>query len=184
MPKPAVRAVAALLLVLAAPTLAAAAEPDAPLGVEVDGDPAAFVVDGFSLHVGVVGPWRRIDFGVFSIDEPAFLHGNEGWSTELRGWGLNWELIGALGPGFFAGVGATLAIRSYALDGSGMSVERHQLLVGPHVGWRFQLGRHLYLSPWLAVEYAYRGDAVTIAGKRFDDRPYVIFPTVYLGWRF
>jgi len=179
-------AAAVSMLVLAAHAAPVAADepPAEPVRVEVDGDPAAFFVDGFSLHVAVVGAWRRIDFGVFSIDEPAFLHGNDGWSTELRGWGMNWEFLGGLGAGFFAGVGATFAIRTYRLDGSDLSVERHQLLVGPHIGWRFQLGRHLYLSPWLAVQYAYRGDEVTLAGERFDDRPYVIFPTVYLGWRF
>jgi hypothetical protein len=151
-------AAAVLVLLLALPGSARAAEaPDERVRVEVDGDP---------------------------FDEPGFLHGNEGWSTQIRGYGMNWELIGALGPGFFAGVGATFLIRTYTYDASATAVERHQVFVGPHIGWRFELTRHLYVAPSLAVQYAYRGDEVTVNGETFDDKPYVIFPTVYLGWKF
>ncbi len=178
-------AVVALLLVLAlVPTLAAADEPD--VRVEADGDPAAFFVDGFSLHVAVVGPWRRFDFGCYSVDEPGFLHGNDGWSVQMRGYGVNWDyfLDASSYTGFFAGLGVNLIVRTYALDSAAMSVARHQIIVGPHFGWRFQLTQHFYVEPWLAIEYAYRGDDVTIAGQKFDDRPYALFPTLYAGWRF
>jgi hypothetical protein len=155
-----------------------------PIGVEVDGDPAAFFIDGFSLHVAVTGPWRRLDLGVYAIDEPKLIYGQDGWRTELRAWGLGWEAVGGLGPGFFAGVTAQLAVRTYIHEASETVVERHQLFVGPHIGYRIMLGDHFYLAPWLAVLYAYRGDEVTVAGDRFDDVPYVIFPTVYAGWKF
>jgi hypothetical protein len=169
------------LLLIALPLRAHAGE---PVHVEADGDPAAFFVDGFSLHVAVVGPWQRLDFGCYSIDEPHFLHGQDGWSTEMRGYGLNWDYFFFADGGLFAGLGVNLVVRTYLLDDAGLSAERHQLIVGPHLGWRFWLGDHLYLAPWLAVEYAYRGDEVRLANQRFDDRPYVIFPTVYMGWRF
>jgi hypothetical protein len=152
--------------------------------VEVDGDPAAYFVDGYSLHVAVVGAWQRIDLGCYAVDEPGFLHGNEGWDVSLRAWTLGWEHFFSGDDGFFAGLSVAVAVRTYALAGTTLAVERHQLLVGPHVGWRFMLGAHFYLEPWLAVQYAYRGDAVTLDGRRFDDRPYVVFPTLYAGWRF
>jgi hypothetical protein len=177
------RAAAAAFVVLLA-TSAASADERPGVRVEVDGDPAAFFVDGYSLHVAVVGPWRRLDLGCYAVDEPGFLHGNDGWDVELRAWTLGWDYFVSGEDGFFAGVSAALAIRTYALAGTQLAVERHQLLVGPHIGWRFMLGPHFYLEPWLAVQYAYRGDAVTLGGETFDDRPYVIFPTVYAGWRF
>jgi hypothetical protein len=171
-----------VLLVLLQGAVARADEP--PFHVEMDGDPAAFFVDGFSLHVAALGPWHRIDFGCYAVDEPGFLHGNDGWNVELRGYEASWETFFSGDGGLFAGLGAHLVIRTYALAGTGLAEERHQLLVGPHVGWRFWLGPHFYLEPWLALMYAYRGDAVTLAGKTFDDHPYAIFPTVYAGWRF
>jgi hypothetical protein len=171
-----------LLSSVAAASAASAEEP--PVRVEVDGDPAAYFVDGFSLHVAVVGPWKRLDFGCYSVDEPTFLHGNEGWSVHLRGYGFTWDYFVSGDDGFFAGVGVNLVVRTYVLDATSRVAERHQLLVGPHIGWRFMLGEHFYLAPWLAVEYAYRGEEVTLDGETFDDRPYVIFPTLYAGWRF
>lgn len=176
------RAALALALLLAAASAASAASAD--VRVEVDGDPAAFFVDGYSLHVAVVGPWRRLDLGCYAVDEPGFLHGQDGWDVSLRAWTLGWDYFVSGEDGFFAGLSAALAVRTYALAGTQLAVERHQLLVGPHIGWRFMLGAHFYLEPWLAVQYAYRGDAVTLDGRSFDDRPYVIFPTVYAGWRF
>jgi hypothetical protein len=176
-------ALAAVTLLASAP-IAAAHERPASVRVEVDGDPAAFFVDGYSLHVAVVGAWRRLDLGCYAVDEPGFLHGNDGWDVSLRAWTLGWDYFVSGEDGFFAGVSAALAIRTYALTGTQLAVERHQLLVGPHIGWRFMLGAHFYLEPWLAVQYAYRGDEVTLGGETFDDRPYVIFPTVYAGWRF
>src|SRR5258705_10517109 len=126
------RAALALVILLAATSAARADE--AAVRVEVDGDPAAFFVDGYSLHVAVVGPWRRFDLGCYAVDEPGFLHGNDGWNVELRAWTLGWDYFVSGEDGFFAGLSAALAIRTYAPSGTHLPAEPHQLLARPHTG--------------------------------------------------
>src|SRR4051812_31051758 len=128
------RAAPAAAFVVLLATSAASADERPGVRVEVDGDPAAFFVHGYSLHVAVVGPWRRLDLGCYAVDEPGFLHGNDGWDVELRAWTLGWDYFVSGEDGFFAGLSAALAIRTYALAGTQLAVERHQLLVGPHIG--------------------------------------------------
>ncbi|MEM1115261.1 MAG: hypothetical protein AAF845_03755 [Bacteroidota bacterium] len=47
--------------------------------VEVEADPIAYALSGYSGHVGYVAGRARASVGVFAADAPEFFHGNEGW---------------------------------------------------------------------------------------------------------
>ncbi len=153
--------------------------------VELEADPIAYALNGFSLHGAKVLGATRLSVGTFGIDVPRAFHGNEGWSSTMRGAGVKWDYLGASTDGWFVGADAGYMRMSYALDLEGEAVKRNVIGVGLRSGYRLPLGRSgLYLSPWIGVSYNFHGDDVLIGTERFDRGTVTVFPTAHVGWRF
>jgi hypothetical protein len=77
--------------------LAAALFAPAPAAsqVEVETDPFAFALNGFSLHLASVMGNLRFSVGTFGIDVPRFFHGEDAWSVKMRGVGVKGDLLGS-----------------------------------------------------------------------------------------
>jgi outer membrane autotransporter protein len=56
--------------------------------------------------------------------------------------------------------------------------------LGLRVGYRFNLGDHFYVTPWVSFSYQFNAKDMIISGRRFEETKYRIFPTVHLGCRF
>ena len=56
--------------------------------------------------------------------------------------------------------------------------------LGPRMGYRFNVGNHLYVSPWVSVDYQFNAKDVAISGNRLHESKYSVFPAVHVGWRF
>lgn len=152
--------------------------------VEVETDPFAYALNGFSLHVaGIFGGYRG-SIGTFGIDVPRFFHRNDDYSVVMRGVGIKWDYLGARSDGFFVGADAGYMRMSYTLDETRETEKRDQFTVGVRGGYRLQIGRsRLYLAPWIGVGFS-TGQDVTIGGSTLEHSPLIVFPTVHVGWRF
>jgi hypothetical protein len=160
------------------------APPQATTQVEVEADPFAYALNGFSLHVaGILGSYR-FSVGTFGIDVPRFFHGEDDWSLVMRGAGIKWDYLGARPEGFFVGADAGYFRMSYTLVTDAETEKRNEYNVGVRGGYRLPIGRSgLYLAPWVGIGYSF-GDDVRIGERTFEHSPISIFPTVHVGWRF
>jgi hypothetical protein len=170
---------ALLVVLVAAP---AAAEP----GVDVEIDPIAYALDGYSLHAGVTHDRLRIDLGAFAIAVPEAVHGNDGFRASFDGFGAKAQYF-VLRPqaGPFVGAGAGVARLLVERDGTQLAERTTGLSAGVHVGWRFELPHDFYATPWIGVDYTLTGaDDVMLDGATFERSAWSVFPTVHLGRRF
>jgi hypothetical protein len=166
------------VLSLAAPGRAAAQ-------VEVEVDPFAYAFNGFSLHLAKVLGSARVNVGTFGLDVPRAYHGNEGWSSTMRGAGVKVDYLGSRIDGFFAGVDGGYMRNRYVLATEGDSEARHVLGLGVRGGYRQPIGgSRLYVAPWVGISYNFDGDDVMIAGDEFKRSAVAPFATVHIGWRF
>lgn len=170
------------------PALVAAFVLTAPGGaaaqVEVEVDPFAYAMNGFSLHAAKVLGSVRVNVGTFGIDVPRAYHGNDGWSSRMRGAGVKVDYLGSDIDGLFAGVDGGYMRNRYALATGGASETREVLGLGFRGGYRKPLGgRGLYLAPWVGVSYNFHGDEVVIGGDVFERSVLTPFATVHIGWR-
>ncbi len=154
-------------------------------GLEVETDPIAWALDGFSLHAAtLVGP-TRLNVGVFGIEIPTGFHGNDGWTSTMRGAGMKWDWVGDSSEGLFAGIDGGWMQTRYSLDDGGGREERDVFGLGLRGGYRYLLGsRGLYVSPWVSVSYNALGDQVAIGDATFDRSRIIVFPTLHIGWSF
>jgi hypothetical protein len=172
------RAMLGLAVLLAVPSVATSQ-------VEVEVDPIAYVASGFSLHVAKVFGPVRLNVGTFGADIPSWLHGNEGWTSTMRGVGVKLDHVGATSAGFFVGAEGGYMRMAYRFLSEGENVTRDVVGVGLRGGYRLPLGgRGLYVAPWVGVGYNFDGPAVEVGGEEFERSPISIFPTVHIGWRF
>ncbi len=189
---------AALLLAFAQPSAAAPPmEGEAPakpteteetvaaFGFDLEVDPTAYVLEGYSLHAGLGWQHFRLDLGAFALDAPEFLHGNPGFDVSFDGFGakLQWFPWDVRSGAFF-GVDAAVALLEVELASGGPSAEQTQLTAGFNGGWRFDLPYGLYATPWVGVAYTFGADDIVLAGKSFESNAVVVFPAVHLGYRF
>jgi hypothetical protein len=153
--------------------------------VEVEVDPFAYALNGFSLHVAKVLGSVRVNVGTFGIDVPGAIHGNDGWSEAMRGAGIKVDYLGSSLDGLFVGVDGGYMRTRYGLTAGDETVVRGIVGMGLRAGYRVPLGwRGLYVAPWGGVSYNFDGDEVAIEGETFERSAVRPFATVHVGWRF
>jgi hypothetical protein len=154
---------------------------------EAEADPTAYGLKGFSAHVGhpIVDGRSRLQFGAFAAETPEWIHGNSGFTEDSRGITLKFDYF-PLRPsgGLFFGADSNYARVCYKLNQTHERTHRNMVGLGPRVGYRFNFGKHLYVSPWVSVDYQFNAKNVTISGKTFHEVRYGVFPAAHLGWRF
>ncbi|WP_157494257.1 hypothetical protein [Fulvivirga imtechensis] len=155
-------------------------------GFDVEIDPIAFALNGFSLHGGyLTGPWR-FDLGIFGLDIPEWAHGNEGFKVSARGTGWKADrFLRGLSDGFFIGVEGNVTKTSitHSLSDDNRSATEFSLGIRGGYRWNTGLG-NLYVTPWLGLGYILNAKDVTINGEVFKTSPFQPFPTVHIGWTF
>jgi hypothetical protein len=153
--------------------------------VEVEVDPFAYALNGYSLHLATVLTDFRVSLGAFGIDVPRAMHGNAGWNETMRGAGIKVDYLGSGIDGFFAGADGGYMRNRYALATGGDAEVRGILGLGVRGGYRLPIGGSgLYVAPWVGVSRYFNGDPVTIGNDSFDRSSVAIFPTMHIGWRF
>jgi Protein of unknown function (DUF3575) len=154
---------------------------------EVESDPTAYALKGFSAHVGhtVFNGRMRWQIGAFGAETPEWIHGNKGFTENSRGGTIKIDYF-PLRPlrGLFFGADSNYSRVRYALEDTHERAYGNIVGIGPRVGYRFGLGKHLYLNPWVSTDYQFNAKDVSISGKIFHEKKYSIFPAIHVGWKF
>jgi hypothetical protein len=154
---------------------------------EAEADPTAYTLRGFSVHLGhpICDGRSRLQFGTFGAETPEWIHGNNGFTEDSRGvtFKVDYFPVRPL-SGLFVGADSNYSRVRYELDKTHERTYRNIAALGPRVGYRFNLGKHLYVSPWVSVDYQFHAEDVTTSGKTFHETRYSVFPAVHLGWKF
>lgn len=150
---------------------------------DVEVDPIAYALDGYSLHVGVGRGRYRLDVGNFALWMPQALHGQEGFDARFGGFGV--KLDAYLDPaqtGGFVGLESAYTLVSAVDERSGEQGMGRGVSAGARVGWRFDIAGGLYVVPWVGVGYRF-GEELTAGGRTFAMSPWSVFPTIHIGYR-
>lgn len=181
-----------LVFILSTPALAEpgpqvppALEARPALSLDVEVDPLAYALDGHSLHVGIGWKRLRLDLGVFAMHVPGWADGSADFSTAFNGYGakLQYFLFDEQSGGF-VGVDMGSAHQLIRRDGTDLATEQRQVSVGANMGWRFNLVRGLYVTPWVGLSYGFQAREQSLGGQTYKPNPWTLFPTVHLGYRF
>ena len=165
------------------PAMPAAAQ-DGPAWT-LETDPLAFALKGYSLHVARESGSYRLSAGVFAADVPEWVHGNEGFESSVRGVGL--KLHYYLSPsrsGAFVGTELSSVRTRIERTDLSQAVSRDSLNVGVEAGYRHELGRGFYVTPWVAVSYDLDAADVPVGDRVFKWRAAGGFAAIHLGYRF
>lgn len=157
--------------------------------IEVEVDPIAYALKGYSLH-GIYAHKRlRFDLGVFGIEQPGSITGNKDFTTMTRGFGLKVNYIITGIRGLYAGLDAGYAANDVKDKNTMQTDIGHNLSLGAHAGYRFFLFPKksnflsgLYITPWAGISYNHVYDEVKLTGYKEGNVGY--FATVHIGYRF
>ncbi|MBK8691988.1 MAG: hypothetical protein IPN17_06695 [Deltaproteobacteria bacterium] len=168
------------------PTAAAApAAQPSRLHLDVEIDPTAYILRGYSLHVGI--GWRRlrVDLGAYAMAMPEFMHGNPDFDVSFHGFGVKAQLFPSRSSADSSSA-STPASRRPLVQRRETDLARCglQVSVGAHVGWRFPIIAGLYVTPWIGVSYSFNAQDVTLANRTYANNPITVFPAVHIGYRF
>jgi hypothetical protein len=154
---------------------------------EVEADPAAYALSGYSVHIAhaIFDGKSRLQLGAFGAETPEWVHGNPGWTEKSHGVTFKVDYF-PLQPlrGLFIGFDGNYARVRYTLQETNEKAYQNIVGLGPRIGYRFELGKHFYISPWVSFDYQVGAKDVKISGKTFEQGKLAIFPAIHLGWRF
>ena len=159
-------------------------ETTAPLRPDVELDPTPYFFHGYSFHAGIGWSHWRLEGEVLQTDVPEWLHGNKGFAVSDRGGGAKLQyFLSPLQRGVFVGARGeitreSLKLRSMDLESRPM---RHDF--GIDAGYRFQLGRHLYVTPWAGMDYTFDAHDIQMAGRTYKENRFGFFAAVHIGYR-
>lgn len=158
--------------------------------LEIEVDPLAYILKGYSFHSALIFSRMRYSFGIVGIKQPDFFLNNDAFSVYTTELDFKTDYLFSGIKGFFAGVQLT-----YGKDKVGLTDEKHRediwsATMGIRVGYRLMFGKRenqykgFYISPWLA--WLYTPDAKTVQrGREMYRQPkWFPFPALHLGWRF
>ncbi len=171
-----------------APALSGAAAPVASgsrFHVDAEVDPAGYLLDGYSLHLGIGWGHVRADLGVYAMALPKVVHGHDDLDVSFDGYGLKLQYF--LRPeqtGGFVGVDAGVTRPTIRKRGTQLAERNTELGVGVNFGWRFTFAERFYATTWLGLGYGLNPHEVTVGGSTYEGSHLVVFPAVHLGYRF
>ncbi|ETZ24912.1 autotransporter domain-containing protein [Pedobacter sp. V48] len=158
--------------------------------LEVEADPLAYILNGYSVHVGVTYGKFRSSIGTFGIKQPSFQLDNDAFSVYSSGFDLKTDYLFGKTKGFHAGLQLTYGKDKIGLKGSSDQEDLWGLNIGARGGYRFMFGnaenkyRGLYLNPWAALIYSANAKTISKGKEAYKQSSASIFPAVHVGWRF
>lgn len=157
---------------------------------DVELDPIAYALNGFSVHLGYQKNSFRYDAGVFGLDEPSSFSVNKDFTVKLKGFGFKAIYLGNKPGGWFAGVGTDYGFVNATHKLTGEQKKGNTLGIGINGGYRILFGKAaekgsgFYISPWLGIDKVFLVNKPAFTGAEYKEQNIRFFPTVHLGWRF
>ncbi len=153
---------------------------------DIEIDPIAYALKGFSVHGGYLIEAWRIDLGIYGLEIPEAVHGNDGFDSKFFGTGWKLDRFFKGQPdGFFVGVDGGVSRLQVTHQGSNQKANRIEYSLGVRIGYRWNTGlASLYITPWLGLGYTLNAKNLTVNGETFENSAFQPFPTVHVGWKF
>jgi hypothetical protein len=163
---------------------------NAPNRFELEADPIAFILNGYSFHVGYTMGHIRLDAGVFGIRQPDFALQNKLFSVFSSGAGIKADYLLRKNRGLFFGLQSDYGTDKIGLKSHENTRSVSGATVGLRTGYRFMFGKKanqykgLYLVPWIALINSPNPHVIRDNGHEYAQPRWSVFPTVHLGYRF
>lgn len=156
---------------------------------ELEVDPIAYALKGYSVHGIYVHERMRFDLGFFGIEQPEGYSGNEGFNTHTQGVGGKINFLLNRKQTWFAGIGGGYADNKVTLEENGEVGHVYNWSLGVHAGYRWFFLKKtalqgLYLAPWASLDYNMPVNTLHFEGKTYEVKRWSVFPTLHIGYRF
>ncbi len=154
-------------------------------GIDIEIDPIAYIFKGYSMHIGYNSSHIRYDIGVFGIEVPEWINGNDGFYN--YGWGVGAKVdyyMQGTGRGLFAGISGDVVASRVRWKETGSGETNPVYAVGVTVGYKLPVTNNLYIKPWLNMSYMFDMKDIYIDGQVFEQSSIRPFPTIHIGWHF
>lgn len=159
------------------------AKADTPTTFDIEIDPLAYAFQGYSGHLGLSGRLGRLDLGAFGAKIPNAFLKNSSFSAQFRGIGIKWDKQPVTLSGLFYGIETSIAKLTYTHISTYSKITRTEKTIGGRVGFRFEQSGFT-VSPWVGIGYNADSKPIIVNGDEFKNSPWVVFPTVHIGWIF
>ncbi len=152
---------------------------------DIEIDPIAYALSGYSVHGGLTWKRFRLDAGVFALEAPESLHGTKGVDVYGSGYGakLDYYPMRPLAGLFFGVQWSRFREKVTDRDTMQRSAATHQTF-GARIGYRWNITRGFYVLPWVSVDVSASDRTQMVAGKEYKPGRVMFFPTVHIGKRF
>jgi hypothetical protein len=160
------------------------------VGLEIETDPLAYFLSGYSFHLAYTFSHIRTSMGVFGIEQPSFFLGNEALAVFSSGYDLKADYLFGNLKGFFFGAQMTYGKETIELKNGQAREENSGFTYGIRSGYRIMLGkkdkkfRGLYVVPWVALMHAPGAKPIQVGPEEYKPAAWIPFPTVHIGYRF
>lgn len=177
-----IKILALLIILLGGRVLAAES------GTEIEIDPIAYLLNGYSVHIGrQYGSWKYdINTAAESLNQVqtnVFLS-NDNFTAKFFSYGAKIDYIGPSQTGFHVGIQWDYLQWSYSSTINGITANNYTQDAGIRFGYRLGSGS-VYVDPWVGFLYNYQGTgSINVGGLNFNQQSFQIFPTLHLGVRF
>lgn len=158
--------------------------------IEVEVDPIAYALNGYSVHGVYVYKSVRTDLGIFGLQQPESYNGNKGFRVNSGGAGLKVQYLLNERQTWFTGIGIGYGEHTITHAETGQRSMEKTLGLGVNLGYRWflfaqskSLLNGLYLSPWASVDYNKVIQSTKFEGLNYSSAAFSIFPTVHIGYK-
>jgi len=151
---------------------------------DIEIDPVAYALNGYSVHVALGPSKLRVDLGAYAMALPEVMHGNEDFEVSFDGFGANVQYFPSGGhTGGWVGLGGAVIRTLVERRATDLADRQRSVHSGVSTGWRFDLGRDFFINPWVGVGYLFHTRDVTLGGSTYEPNRITVFPAVHLGYR-
>jgi hypothetical protein len=153
--------------------------------MDIEIDPIAYVLSGYSLHARLSWDRFRLDLGAFALAVPESLHGTEGVDVYGGGFGmkLDYHPLSKL-PGLFVGAQLSRFRETVTDRATGEAATASHVTMGARIGYRIDVAAGFYALPWVGVDVSLTDRTQTVAGTDYEPGRVMFFPTIHIGRSF
>ncbi len=152
----------------------------------IETEPVAYILGGVGITGSYqYGPWTYSIEAYGELSVPESQHGNEGFSTALKGVIMQAERFITGTDGFYIGPEFGIAQANITLQSTGESTTYTGYSVGLRGGYHWNIGLgNFYLSPVIGLGYTLNVKDIEIANEIFESDSFMPWGTVGIGWSF
>lgn len=164
---------------------------------ELEVDPIAFILHGYSAHVGYQSGHFRWDAGVYGIQEPSSFSGYDEFDIRSNGGGIKMDYLFQKRKGLLLGIESNISRERVSPKSNDSNPDNDltkrftNVSLSMRVGYRWMLGsksnsyKGLYIFPWVSfLSFNLNPQSASIQGKEYRQKTLSFFPTVHFGYSF